>query len=210
MKRIGRILDPIHDDMVKVSYASKKNMPDKEARLKAIKQGLIAIGSFIIQSCAGLKLTEIEPMMWDFVADRYWPQSKAAENKCTGKKLREMYQKIAEKDNKGPPAAATPAIKGPASATPPVKSGTPKANGTNGTTPSATASSGVKKEEHLVPRKLPDFKREPSSDVKRERPSSKSPEANRENRPVPVRVHSPEKSGADGAAMKREDGEVAE
>ena len=205
MKRIGRLLDPIRDDMVKVSYASKKNIPDKDDRLKAIKHGLVAIGSFIIKTCSGMKLTEIEPMMWDYIADRYWPQSKAAENKCTGKKLREMFQKIADKDSiQAPPATAAPASKSLPNATPPVKSSTPKTNGMNGTTPS-TGSAG-KKEEHLAPpRKLPDFKREASSDVKRERPSSRSPEANRENRPIMVDKRSPEVTAA-----KREPGEVAE
>ena len=200
-KRIGRILDPIKNDMVKVSYASKKQMPDKDARLKAIKQGLISIGSFILQQCDRMKLTELEGMMWDYVADKYWPQSKSAENRCTGKKLREMYQKIAEKDG-----GKTVPVPAPAKTeTPPVKSSsTPKVNGTNGVAPSSNSSGGVKKEEHLAPpRKLPDFKRETS----RDRPSSRSPEANRENRPASGGM---DKSPDRIVVPKREEGEVAD
>ena len=112
-----------------------------------------------------------------------------------------MYQKIADKDNKADVPAAT-STKALPSETPPVKTSTPKINGTNGT---PSASSGNKREEHLapLPRKLPDFKREASSDVKRERASSKSPETNRESRPL-------EQRRRDAAEVLKEDGEVAE
>ncbi|KAK4547352.1 hypothetical protein LTR36_001008 [Oleoguttula mirabilis] len=97
--RVRLALDPINNHLVKVSGATKRQVPDDDRRLKMIKQGLVAIGTHInAQVREGTVTGVLEDAMWEYVSKHYWPQSKQAEKRVSGKKLRDMYKKIAGKD----------------------------------------------------------------------------------------------------------------
>ncbi|CAK4032372.1 related to transcriptional regulator CHD1 [Lecanosticta acicola] len=99
-QRVRKLLDPISGTLDKVSGATKKKVPDDDARLKMIKQGLVAIGNHISTQVRGLGQESIENKLWDFVAEHYWPQSKSNDKRVSGNKLRDMYKKISGKDSK--------------------------------------------------------------------------------------------------------------
>ena len=157
--RIRRILAPIQQALTKSASATKKNVPDNDVRLKMIKQGLVAIGSHINSQVRDGGHAAMEDKLWDYVCEYHWPQSKQSEKRVPGHKLKDMYKKIAGKDNAavGAKNNTTQSKPKPEPERVPVT-----ANGT-------TLSSGVKRESPVLERKLPDFKRE-SSDVKRESP----------------------------------------
>ncbi|KAK5134429.1 hypothetical protein LTR08_006476 [Meristemomyces frigidus] len=114
--RTRQALEPISIHLVRVSGATKKQVPDDDTRLKMIKQGLVAIGNHInTQVRDGRVTVTLEDAMWEYVCNRYWPQSKQVEKRVSGKKLRDMYKKIAGKDaaaSKSSPAQskAAPAV----------------------------------------------------------------------------------------------------
>ncbi|KAF2765047.1 hypothetical protein EJ03DRAFT_280835 [Teratosphaeria nubilosa] len=97
-RRIKELLEPIKDDLVRVSGATKKHCPDNEARLLQIKQGLLAIGQHIESQVRKGGFVALEEGMWQYVSDRYWPQSKQEDKKVSGSKLRDMFKKISGKD----------------------------------------------------------------------------------------------------------------
>lgn len=118
-QRSRRILDPISSTLIKVSGANKKKMPDDDARLKVIKQGLVTIGNHINSQVPQYGRDMID-QLWDYVSEHHWPQSKAVDKRVKGDKLRDMYKKIAGKDantaaSKASPAKTRPAL--PAEAT---------------------------------------------------------------------------------------------
>ena len=167
--RIRHLLEPINAALIKVSGATKKKIPEDNQRLKIIKQSLVSIGTQIntlIREGQG----SLEDQMWDYVSKYHWPQSKQEDKRVSGHKLREMYKKIAGKDMATASHKTTPPKPKPSPGT------AAHSSSTNG-----TASSGVKRESPLVERKLPDFKRDPSADVKRDVAAKReSPDLKRE------------------------------
>ncbi|KAF2484302.1 P-loop containing nucleoside triphosphate hydrolase protein [Neohortaea acidophila] len=166
--KIQRILSPVSKHLILVSGATKRKVPEDVARLKIIKSGLLAIGQHILSQVHEGGHAKLEDNMWEYIVDYYWPRSKASEKSVSGQKLRDMYKKVAGKDA----AAAAAAKDAPAKPTPV----------TNGITASeikkdggvTTATTAVKKENvPAPPRKLPDFKRDPSA-PKRDRDASRS------------------------------------
>lgn len=166
--RVREIMRPIVPAMIRVSGANKKRVPDETARLKLIKQGLMTIGDHIKTQLKAMdESTDLRNQLWEFVTDYYWPQGKQIEKKVSGKKLREMYAKLAGKDMAV--AAAAAADKSSTTAA-------KQALGENGTVRKASASP-------TLDRKLPDFKRE-GSDVKPAATSDVKAEAGRDLSPA--------------------------
>ncbi|KAI5369922.1 Putative chromo/chromo shadow domain, helicase, Helicase superfamily 1/2, ATP-binding protein [Septoria linicola] len=97
-QKARRILDSVSSTLLKVSGATKKRMPDDDARLKLIKQGLVTIGNHI-NAQVPQHGREMVNTLWDYVSEHHWPQSKAVEKRVPGNKLRDMYTKIAGKDS---------------------------------------------------------------------------------------------------------------
>ncbi|KAI7362566.1 SNF2 family DNA-dependent chromodomain-containing ATPase [Hortaea werneckii] len=105
--RIRFILDPIAAQLIKVNGATKKKIPDDDTRLKMIKQGLVAIGNHIgTKVREGGEAAKLELKIWDYVSNYYWPQSKQADKRVSGDKLKAMYKKIAGKN-----ATTSPQVK---------------------------------------------------------------------------------------------------
>ncbi|GIZ40898.1 hypothetical protein CKM354_000421900 [Cercospora kikuchii] len=96
-QKARRILDAVSPTLLKVSGATKKRMPDDEARLKLIKAGIVAIGNHINAQIPQYGKDIVDPL-WDYVSEHHWPQSKAVEKRVPGNKLRDMYTKLAGKD----------------------------------------------------------------------------------------------------------------
>lgn len=119
-QKARRMLDSVSSTLLKVSTASKKRMPDNDARLKLIKQGIVTIGNHI-NAQVPQNGKEMIDVLWDYVSDHHWPQSKDPEKRVSGTKLRDMYTRIAGKDS----VAAAAKSKLPASS-----NGAPKAAGT--------------------------------------------------------------------------------
>ena len=178
--RIRRLLDPISAALVRVSGATKKKIPEDDTRLKMIKQGLVAIGNHINAQVKDGGQSSLEDKLWDYVSEHHWPQSKQHEKRVSGHKLRDMYKKIAGKDNAAAIAKTTPTKPKPDNDAAPAKTAAPSS--TNGTVTTA------KKESPLVERKLPDFKRD-TSDIKRERGT---PEGAKHRELTDISRHSPE------------------
>jgi chromodomain-helicase-DNA-binding protein 1 len=121
-QRARRFLEPINSTLLKVSGATKKRMPDDDARLKIIKQGLVTIGGHI-NAQVPQHGQDLVDKLWDYVSEYHWPQAKAADKRVPGHKLRDMYKKISGKDNA---AKASPTKPKP----PPTEAG--PSNSTNG------------------------------------------------------------------------------
>lgn len=109
-QRAQKILDPISATLIKVSGATKKRIPDDDARLKLIKQGLVAIGNHINMQIRQRAQDSLEDQLWEYVSEHHWPQSKSNDKRVSGNKLRDMYKKISGKDSgAGPkPSPAKP------------------------------------------------------------------------------------------------------
>lgn len=108
-----RIFEPIISNLIRVSGATKKKIPDNDERLKQIKQGLVAIGNHINSEMRHRDDKPHEDKLWNYVSENYWPQSKSAENRVAGDKLRDMYRKINGKDQAKDQAKAASADKVP-------------------------------------------------------------------------------------------------
>ncbi|KAK4508468.1 hypothetical protein PRZ48_002207 [Zasmidium cellare] len=106
-QRAQKILDPINATLVKVSGATKKRIPDDDARLKLIKQGLVAIGNHINTQVRNRGQDSLEDQLWEYVSEHHWPQSKSNDKRVSGSKLRDMYKKISGKDSGAAPKATT-------------------------------------------------------------------------------------------------------
>lgn len=154
-QRVRKLLDPISVTLDKVSGATKKKVPDDDARLKMIKQGLVAIGNHILTQVRNQGQEPVENKLWDFVADHYWPQSKSNDKRVSGNKLRDMYKKISGKES----GSGMKPSNGEAKSTS-VAASSSKANGT-----SAKAEDGVVKSETS---KQPIKTEEPAPQVKEE------------------------------------------
>lgn len=103
-----RLFEPIIGNLIKVSGATKKKIPDNDERLKQIKQGLVAIGNHINHEMRGKDDKSFEDKLWGYVSENYWPQSKSDDKRVPGDKLRDMYKKIAGKDQvKDPPTQSS-------------------------------------------------------------------------------------------------------
>lgn len=109
-QRVRKIFEPIHSTLVKVTGATKKKMPEDDARLKMIKMGLVAIGNHINSQVTNNGHAAIEDKMWDYVSEHHWPQAKSKSNdkRVSGHKLRDMYKKISGKDNAANAARSSP------------------------------------------------------------------------------------------------------
>lgn len=117
--KIRDIIDAISSQLIKVSGATKKKIPDDDTRLKMIKQGLVAIGNHIGNKVReGGDAAKLEEKIWTYVSTYYWPQSKQAEKRVSGEKLKAMYKKIAGKNATTSPQAIKPTPKAAASGTP--------------------------------------------------------------------------------------------
>ena len=168
--RIRALLNPITGALVKVHGASRKKIPDETERLKIIKNSLVTIGKHI-NSKVQDGHASLEERLWEFVATYHWPQAKEVEKRVSGAKLNAMYKKIAGKDT------AVNAQK----TTPPKPKPSP-VSGEHSVAVNGTSPSNVKKEHPLVERKLPDFKRDPSADARRDNSMKRdSPELKRES-----------------------------
>ncbi|KAK5108608.1 hypothetical protein LTR62_008184 [Meristemomyces frigidus] len=101
--RICKFLKPIQERLRPLISATKKNVPDDDKRLKMIKAGLLAIGGHILEHAekAGLAKKDDEEKIWEYVSLNHWPQSKTAEKRVSGPKLRNMYLKIRKGDATG-------------------------------------------------------------------------------------------------------------
>ena len=178
--RIRRILDPISAALGRVSGANRKKIPDDDMRLKILKEALLKVGNHITAQVRDPAYAALEDRLWGYVSEHHWPQAKQQEKRVPGHKLRDMYSRIAGKDSAKDSAAAkaTPTKPKPASegvGTSTEKTALPKSKpladgAASGEKPTTNGTmSGVKKESPPTERKLPDFKRDPSSDIKRER-----------------------------------------
>jgi chromodomain-helicase-DNA-binding protein 1 len=97
-KRMQHVLAPIKEHLTRASGAQKKKIPDDMTRLKIIKVSLVAIGNHIVNHPNLKDDSSLESCLWDFVSERHWPQSNKESKRVSGKKLRDMYFKIAGKD----------------------------------------------------------------------------------------------------------------
>ena len=97
-KRMQHVLAPIKEHLTRASGAQKKKIPDDMTRLKIIKVSLVAIGNHIVNHPHIKDDSSLETGLWDFVSERHWPQSTKESKRVSGKKLRDMYVKIAGKD----------------------------------------------------------------------------------------------------------------
>lgn len=97
-EHVRKIFEPIQSTLIKVTGATKKKMPDDDARLKMIKMGLVTIGSHINKQITDNGQASVEDKMWDYVSEHHWPQSKSNDRRVSGRKLRDMYKKIYGKD----------------------------------------------------------------------------------------------------------------
>ncbi|KAF2162356.1 hypothetical protein M409DRAFT_69242 [Zasmidium cellare ATCC 36951] len=152
-QRAQKILDPISATLIKVSGATKKRIPDDDARLKLIKQGLVAIGNHINTQVRQRAQDSLEDQLWEYVSEHHWPQSKSNDKRVSGNKLRDMYKKISGKDSGAGPKPT--AIKTEPAKTAPDTTELKKENAT----PEAAKESSELKEEPKV---------EPLSDSKQE------------------------------------------
>lgn len=97
-RKLQHVLAPINEHLAKAHGAQKKKIPDDMTRLKIIKVSLVAIGNHIFNHPNIKDNSSLEASLWDFVSDRHWPQSTKESKRVSGKKLRDMYIKIAGKD----------------------------------------------------------------------------------------------------------------
>jgi chromodomain-helicase-DNA-binding protein 1 len=95
---LQHVLAPINEHLVRAHGAQKKKIPDDNTRLKIIKVSLVAIGNHIFNHPNVKENSSLEDGLWDFVSDRHWPQSTKESKRVSGKKLKDMYIKIAGKD----------------------------------------------------------------------------------------------------------------
>lgn len=113
-QHVRKIFEPIHSTLIKVTGATKKKMPDDDARLKMIKMGLVAIGNHINTQVNSNGQASVEDKMWEYVSEHHWPQSKQSDKRVSGRKLRDMYKKISGKDNAASGAKNSPTKPKPA------------------------------------------------------------------------------------------------
>lgn len=97
-RKLQHVLAPINEHLARAHGAQKKKIPDDMTRLKIIKVSLVAIGNHIFNHPNIKDNPSLENGLWDFVSDRHWPQSTKESKRVSGKKLRDMYVKIAGKD----------------------------------------------------------------------------------------------------------------
>lgn len=97
-KKLQHVLAPIKEHLARAHGAQKKKIPDDMTRLKIIKVSLVAIGNHIVNHPNIKEDSSLETGLWDFVSERHWPQSTKESKRVSGKKLRDMYFKIAGKD----------------------------------------------------------------------------------------------------------------
>jgi chromodomain-helicase-DNA-binding protein 1 len=126
-QKVRKIFEPISSTLVKVSGATKKKMPEDDARLKMIKMGLVTIGNHINTQIVDNGHASVEDKMWDYVSEHHWPQSKSksSDKRVSGHKLRDMYKKISGKDSAATVARTSPTKPKPA----PVETKPAPANG---------------------------------------------------------------------------------
>ncbi|SMR45497.1 unnamed protein product [Zymoseptoria tritici ST99CH_3D1] len=129
-QRVRKIMEPIQSTLIKVSGATKKKMPEDDARLKMIKMGLVAIGNHITTQVQNNGQASFEDKLWDYVSEHHWPQSKSSDKRVSGHKLRDMYKKISGKDNAAAASKTSPTKPRPAA----TEAGASKP-ASNGTTP---------------------------------------------------------------------------
>jgi chromodomain-helicase-DNA-binding protein 1 len=140
-QRVRKIMDPIHSTLVKVSGATKKKMPEDDARLKMIKMGLVAIGNHITTQVQNNGQASFEDKLWDYVSEHHWPQSKSNDKRVSGHKLKDMYKKISGKDNAAAANKSSPTKPRPV----PTEAGASKP-ATNGSATPAVKAEAVKVE----------------------------------------------------------------
>lgn len=174
-QRAQKIMDPISATLIKVSGATKRRIPDDDARLKMIKQGLVAIGNHINTQVRDRGQDSLEDQLWEFVSEHHWPQSKSNDKRVSGKKLRDMYKKISGKDSAAGPK---PSPAKPKAATSDAVA-TSSANGASAAvkpeaTKAETEGSEVKKENATseVKKDAPETKAEPKAECPIETESS--------------------------------------
>jgi chromodomain-helicase-DNA-binding protein 1 len=97
-KKLQHVLAPMNEHLARASGANKKKIPDDMTRLKLIKVSLVAIGNHITNHPHIKQNASLEDSLWEFVSNRHWPQSTKESKRVSGKKLKEMYVKIAGKD----------------------------------------------------------------------------------------------------------------
>jgi len=97
-KKLQHVLAPVNEHLARASGANKKKIPDDMTRLKLIKVSLVAIGNHIMKHPNIKQNSSLEDSLWEFVSERHWPQSAKESKRVSGKKLKEMYAKIAGKD----------------------------------------------------------------------------------------------------------------
>jgi chromodomain-helicase-DNA-binding protein 1 len=105
-RKLQHVLAPISDALARAHGAQRKKIPDDNTRLKIIKVSLVAIGDHIFKHPKVKDNPSLEDSLWDFVSEHHWPQSAKEANRVPGKKLKDMYIKIAGKD--AAPKAALP------------------------------------------------------------------------------------------------------
>ena len=98
-QHIKKLFDPVSSHLHNVEGAQKRYIKDDAMRLQIIKKSLVAFGNHIKNLMrkelnAGIE----EDKFWDFVSERHWPQSKSDDKRVSGKKLKDMFKKIAGKD----------------------------------------------------------------------------------------------------------------
>jgi chromodomain-helicase-DNA-binding protein 1 len=111
-RKLQHVLAPISDALARAHGAQRKKIPDDNTRLKIIKVSLVAIGDHIFKHPKVKDNPSLEDSLWDFVSEHHWPQSAKEANRVPGKKLKDMYIKIAGKDAAPKPAPQKSASNG--------------------------------------------------------------------------------------------------
>ncbi|KAK4918217.1 hypothetical protein LTR28_013174 [Elasticomyces elasticus] len=98
MAKMFAVMKP---NLVRVSGATKAQVPDDDKRLKIIKVEIINIGNFIKAHVRdGKELSaDLEERLWNYVSEAYWPQAKKVEKRVSGLKLKMMYEKLISKES---------------------------------------------------------------------------------------------------------------
>jgi len=131
--RVRKLLDPVSEHLQKALGATRKRIPDNDERLVIIKLSLIAIGDHITSEVRNDEYAALEDKVWDYVCQHHWPQSKSVDKRVSGKKLKEMYKKVAGKDKAAANSRAAPPKprpSAPGSASQPHPASVPTVNGT--------------------------------------------------------------------------------
>lgn len=171
-KKLQRLFAPISDVLNRAHGAQRKLIPEDGPRLKLIKVSLVAIGGYITKHESAKENSSLEKDMWDYVSRRYWPQSSKEDKRVSGKKLRDMYAKIAGRDSVPKTTNPKPATK-------------PENNGTS------EAKKEVKKEASSDPSPAQDTKPKAPSPLQDTKPKAPSPAAAKEEDKMDVDTKSP-------------------